>query len=138
MKPFDQVNADAVDDGMSQQSSSHHAERPELITTPPSLAGNLPRGWVAASSLADAEWMSLPRPRERDRYANLSRTTLIEMLDRGDIRGCVLRRPGATRGKRLVHLPSLRAHLAHLADEETVRRGAGKPVSVPSQKYTET
>ncbi len=111
---------------MSNRPLSQNAERPEFTTNPPSLAGNLPRGWVHASSLADAEWMSLPRPRERDRYANLSRTTLIEMLDRGEIRGCVLRRPGATRGKRLVHLPSLRAHLDRLADAETARRAAGK------------
>ena len=96
----------------------------DLTAAPPSLAQNLPRGWVNASSLADAEWMSLPRPRERDRYANLSRTTLLEMLDRGDVRGCVQRRPGALRGKRLVQLPSLKAHLDRLADEETVRRQA--------------
>ncbi len=97
-----------------------------VTTAPPSFAPNLPRGWVHASSLADAEWGGLPRPRERCRYSNLSRTTLIEMLDRGEIRGCVLRRPHATRGKRLVHLPSLRAHLNRLADEETVRLMANK------------
>jgi len=123
-----------MQNAIKSSARENHAESRQFTTDPPTLAQNLPRGWRNATSLADAEWMSLPRPRERDRYANLSRTTLIELLNRGDVKGCVLRRPGATRGKRLVHLPSLRAYLERLADEETTRR-AGRKATVDEETH---
>jgi hypothetical protein len=78
--------------------------------TLPSIAGNLPKGWIAAS-ISEAEFLSLPRPKERCRFSSLSRTTLVELLDRGVVKGVTLRQPGATRGKRLIVKESLASYL---------------------------
>jgi len=83
-----------------------------VITNAPTVAGNLPQGWVPASSISEAEFLALPRARERCRFSGLSRTTLCEMLARGDIQGITVRRPGAVRGKRLIVKHSL-AHFLH-------------------------
>ncbi len=73
---------------------------------------------MPASSIADAEFLSLPRPRERCRFTGLSRTTLCELLARGEIRGVTIRRPGAVRGKRLIVKSSLSDYLHGLARAE--------------------
>lgn len=108
---------------------TNNAERAGLINTPPSVAPNLPRGWVT-SSITEAEFLSLPRPRERCRYSSLSRTTLVELLDRGDIRGVTIRRPGATRGKRLIVKQSLADYLYGLAKKSAVG-GCGESEASP-------
>ncbi|MSU50386.1 MAG: hypothetical protein EXS37_15095 [Opitutus sp.] len=69
------------------------------------------------SSIADCEFLALPRPRERCRFSNLSRTTLVELLDRGEVQGVTIRRPGATRGKRLIVKKSLADYLYALASQ---------------------
>ena len=90
----------------------------------PTVAGNLPKGWMPASSIADAEFLSLPRPRERCRFSGLSRTTLCELLTRGEIRGVSIRRPGALRGKRLVLKSSLASYLHGLANADAAQSTA--------------
>lgn len=95
--------------------TTNNADAVGVITTAPTVAGNLPKGWLPASSITEAEFLSLPRPRERCRFSNLSRTTLCELLDRGEIQGVTIRRPGATRGKRLIIKQSLADCLYGLA-----------------------
>ena len=107
---------------------NHNAEGAGFISAPPSVAPNLPRGWVT-SPIADCEFLSLPRPRERCRFSNLSRTTLVELLDRGEITGLTLRRPGATRGKRLIVKRSLADYLYGLAKSAAVTAGSKTDVS---------
>lgn len=92
----------------------------EMTTKPPSVALNLPRGWMPAASIAEAEFLALPRPRERCRFSNLSRTTLCELLERGAIKGVTIRRPGATRGKRLIIKQSLADYLYGLGNKDKV------------------
>lgn len=100
----------------------------KLGLQPQSFAGNLPKGWGPAASIAEAEFLSLPRPRERCRYSGLSRTTLVELLNRGDIRGVTIRRAGATRGKRLLIKKSLSDYLYGLAHQAATKAAAHKEV----------
>ena len=88
------------------------------ITNAPTFAGNLPHGWTPAASIKEAEFLALPRARERCRFSGLSRTTLCELLGRGDIKGITIRRPGAVRGKRLIVKLSLAEFLHGLARAE--------------------
>lgn len=97
-----------------------------VITNAPTVAGNLPQGWVPAASISEAEFLGLPRPRERCRFSGLSRTTLCEMLARGDIKGITVRRPGAVRGRRLIVKQSLSDFLHGLAAGEAHRDGSAK------------
>jgi len=106
-----------------------NAERVGFVTTPPTVAGNLPKGWMPASSITEAEFLSLPRPRERCRFSNLSRTTLVELLDRGVICGVTIRRPGAMRGKRLIVKKSLADYLYSLAERAGRKVGVGTEVA---------
>lgn len=107
--------------------ASNKAAARGYTTNAPTVAGNLPHGWMPASSIADAEFLSLPRPRERCRFSSLSRTTLCELLGRGAIRGVTIRRPGAMRGKRLIVKQSLADYLHGLANgESTQTTAAGK------------
>jgi hypothetical protein len=88
----------------------------------------LPRGWEMVSSMAACSWIPLPRPRERDPYSSLSRSTLLELLNRGFIEGVSIRRPGAQRGKRLILKISLENYLMSLLTERTgeqLPRGGG-------------
>jgi hypothetical protein len=106
-------------------SNVKNADGVGVISTPPTVAGNLPKGWMPASSIAEAEFISLPRPRERCRYSNLSRSTLVEMLQRNEIQGVTLRQPGATRGRKLIWKKSLADHLNRLMTEQTEQRRQG-------------
>ena len=105
--------------------TTHTAAGAGFVSAPPSVAPNLPRGWVT-SSVSDCEFLPLPRPRERCRFSNLSRTTLCELLDSGVIKGPTIRKPGATRGKRLIVKASLAGFLHGLANanpEQSVAAG---------------
>ena len=99
--------------------TSNHAAARGFTTNAPTFAGNLPKGWMPASSIADAEFLSLPRPRERCRFSNLSCTGLVELLSLGAIKGVTIRKPGATRGKRLIVKKSLANYLNGLANANT-------------------
>ena len=61
------------------------------------------------------EWGRLPKPKSR--FWGLSRTTILEMFQRGEIKSCVIKKRHAIRGIRLVFLPSLREALDRLAVE---------------------
>jgi hypothetical protein len=51
------------------------------------------------------------------RLRGLSRTSLIELDGRGEIKVVAIRKPGAVKAIRLVYLPSLDAYLHRLATE---------------------
>jgi hypothetical protein len=87
-----------------------------ITISPLTAAATLPRGWKS-TSIAECEFLSLPRPRERCPFCDLSRTTLCELLNRGVIQGVTIRRPGATRGKRLIVKSSLAKYLYSLVSE---------------------
>jgi len=59
-----------------------------------------------------------PRPKGRCPYTGLSRTTLLELIDRsgGKIKAKSLKKAGALRGVTLIHLGSLRNYLSSLPD----------------------
>jgi hypothetical protein len=62
-------------------------------------------------------WFRLPRPGERCLHTGLSRSGLLELVraSQGSIKSVVLKKPGAIRGVRLIHLQSLQSHLRRLA-----------------------
>jgi hypothetical protein len=69
-------------------------------------------------------WGRLPKPGQR--FWGLSRTTVAEMCERGEIKSCVIKKRGAVRGIRLIFLPSLREHLERLARGGPVEKGGTK------------
>jgi hypothetical protein len=71
-----------------------------------------------ASDLSMAEWLRLPAPRSRCRLTQMSRTTLNEAIERGDVRAITVRQSGATRGIKLINRASLLAWLARLDAEQ--------------------
>jgi hypothetical protein len=84
----------------------------------PTIAGGVPPNFRPAfveTSLRDAEWLRLPLPGARCPLTGLSRTTLLELGDRGDIVVKRIRKPGATRGIVIVNKQSLLSYLQNLA-----------------------
>jgi hypothetical protein len=65
--------------------------------------------------LLTEEWTKLPKPRER--YEGLSRTTLLELWEQGDIKIAAIRKPGSQKAIRLLHVPSLKAYLKTCIEE---------------------
>src|SRR5258708_7459817 len=61
------------------------------------------------------DWKRLPKPRER--LCDLSRTTLLELHEHGDITVVALRKPGALKASRLVYMRSLYAYLQTCIEE---------------------
>jgi hypothetical protein len=55
------------------------------------------------------DWKRLPKPRER--LCDLSRTTLLELHERGEIAVAAIRKPGSQKAIRLVFMPSLISYL---------------------------
>jgi hypothetical protein len=51
----------------------------------------------------------MPKPHQRLR--GLSRTTLLELIELGEIKSAVIRKPGSLKGIRLIFLPSLDSYL---------------------------
>jgi hypothetical protein len=78
-------------------------------------------GFERRKILADAEtkmpWPEWARVPTASKACGIGRTRLYELLNeaRGAIRTCLLKSPGAERGARLIHLPSLFAYLENLA-----------------------
>jgi hypothetical protein len=98
---------------------------PCVLTGKPSVAANngadIPKKLLRAFEAADVsgcEWLRLPSPRARCRLSSMSRTTLNEAIERGDIRAITVRQPGATRGIKLINRASLVAWLARLDAEQ--------------------
>ena len=99
------------------KTTSNHAAARGFTTNAPTFAGNVPQGIMpASSSIAFAAFLSLPKPGARCLYSNLSRTTLCELGERGLIKILSIKKPGATRGKRLILKESLAAYLHSLAN----------------------
>jgi hypothetical protein len=68
-------------------------------------------------TVARPEWTRLPKPGTLCPWTGLSRSKLWEVLQTGKVRNVCLRKPGAVRGARLIHLASLLAYLDSLASE---------------------
>lgn len=66
---------------------------------------------------ARPEWIRLPKPGTLCVWCGLSRSKLWEVLQTGSVRNVCLRKEGALRGARLIHLASLLAHLDSLTNE---------------------
>lgn len=65
---------------------------------------------IESSESRIEEWYRLPHPRG-GRLFGLSRTTLTELGQAGEIKTVLLRKRGALRGIRLIHGPSLQEYL---------------------------
>ena len=48
---------------------------------------------------------------EACRWSNIGRTNIFALIKAGRIRSVNLRQPGRAKGRRLIHVPSLRAYL---------------------------
>jgi len=59
-------------------------------------------------------------PKPGDKYQGMSRTTLLEIIQNPEsgVRSAVIRKPGRTRGIRLIFVPSLLAYLDRLSGVE--------------------
>ena len=55
------------------------------------------------------DWERMPKP--KGRLLGLSRTTLLELAERREIKIANIRKPGSVKGIRLIYMPSLRAFL---------------------------
>lgn len=72
------------------------------------------------------EFIRIPRVGQRCPHSGLTRNPMLALVtpnasngNRPPVRGVLLRKPGAMRGIRLVHLPSLLAYLNEEADKQT-------------------
>lgn len=63
------------------------------------------------------EWARVP---VASKATGIGRTRLYELLNeaKGTVKTCVLKSPGAQRGARLIHLPSLFAYLENLSTSQ--------------------
>ncbi len=99
-----------------------------LTSSALTVAGGIPpkfRSSLAESTLAEAEWLRLPPPRGRDRLTGLSRTSLIELGERGAIKIIRVRKPDAIRGIVLVSRRSLLDFLNSLTPEGEAQKEGG-------------
>lgn len=62
-------------------------------------------------------WGRLPKPKAR--LWGLSRTTILEMCLRGEVKSTVIKKRHAVRGIRLIFMPSLAEALNRLAAKQT-------------------
>jgi len=53
---------------------------------------------------------------EACRWSNIGRTNIFALIKAGRIRSINLRQPGRAKGRRLIHVPSLRAYLLSHAE----------------------
>jgi hypothetical protein len=83
-----------------------HNEKLRVLRNASSLPPSVSHLLVEAS-LADAEFLRLPKPGGRCRVTGLSRTGLIELGSANLIRLIRVRRPGRTRGTVLIERRSL-------------------------------
>jgi hypothetical protein len=86
-----------------------------MFQKPNVAAGDGGINTIKTLALPGEEWVRLPKPKSR--FWGLSRTTILEMVQRGDVKSCVIKKRHAIRGIRLVFLPSLRDALNRLADQ---------------------
>ncbi len=72
---------------------------------------------LTPTASARPEWVRLPRVSTLCPWCGLSRSKLWEVLQTGKVRNVCLRKEGALRGARLIHLASLLAYLDSLTNE---------------------
>jgi len=72
---------------------------------------------VTPTAASRPEWIRLPKPGTPCPWCGLSRTKLWETLQTGKVRNVCLRKEGALRGARLIHLASLMGYLDSLMNE---------------------
>jgi hypothetical protein len=68
------------------------------------------------SQEGNSSWVRMPKP--KGRLMGLSRTTILELIQKGAVKSVVIRKRHALRGIRLVFLPSLLEHLDRLHEEQ--------------------
>lgn len=120
------------------RTASGAAGVPQIETGKPTVAPNSGarlnhknlRGFQPVEGSSQPEWARLPKPGTRCQFSGLSRTTLLEMIERGEFRAITVRQPGATRGIRLIHLPGLFAWLARLDSAQNGPAGSANPEAV--------
>lgn len=84
----------------------------------------------AQALLADPQYLRFPAPGRRDPLTGLSRGTLSELVlpcaannFRPPVRSVLLKKRGASRGIRLIHVASLLGYLDQLADHANAESG---------------
>jgi len=111
-------------------STKQNAGAREYLITPPVVYSPPPQGCVAASSMADAEFLPLPPNNAKCRFTSLSRSTLINMIRSGEIKALKLRRPGCVRGRVLILKSSLAEYLhRQLAEQMACHQAPGRRAS---------
>jgi hypothetical protein len=71
-------------------------------------------------------------PKPGDKFNGMSRTTLFEIIQdpQSGVRTAVIRKPGRTRGLRLIFVPSLMAYLDRLSGVKATPVSAREEVSI--------
>jgi hypothetical protein len=96
---------------MSQNIRKQSIGHAPLTTAPAQIPIHAPAGSFRP------EWCRLPKPGTLCPWTGLSRSKLWEVLQSGKVRNICLRKEGAQRGARLIHLASLLSHLDSMANE---------------------
>ena len=76
--------------------------------------------------LQTADWARMPKPSQR--LMDLARSTLLEIIQdpQSGVRSAVIRKPGRTRGIRLIYMPSLLAYFNRLAGVDSKEQAERK------------
>lgn len=93
----------------------------------PAVAGGIPPQFQSSlrqTSLQDASWIRLPLPGARCPLTGLSRTTILELGERGKITIKRIRKPHATKGIVVVNKRSLLDFIDSLPAENAMKDGA--------------
>jgi hypothetical protein len=107
----DYTGAASVVDGLT-------TGRPRVAPNAGAPFSRLLDGKCELSTILESEFIRLPAPGGRCVISGLSRSTLNEAIDRGDIRAVTVRQPGAMRGIKLIVVASLRGWLRRLDTEQ--------------------
>ena len=111
----------------------HNAERDGDDATAPIV----PPVANVAALLRDAEFIRLPKPKERCLLTGLSRTTINELIESGAVRATKLRKKGSQRGITLIHRESLIQFLNSMAtgaDDESGKSGVTAKENRPPRR----
>lgn len=101
---------------MDENVAERAGRRPKDLTAPAN-----PSPAKEGTETADpAEWIRLPSPGERCPRTGLSRGTFNDLIfaDPPKVKSVVLKKPGASRGVRLLFWPSVRSYLLGLMEEQ--------------------
>ena len=103
---------------------------PTMVHNKPDAAGNSQQHELTTAPMTVLDptnrvallpvWIRLPKPGDSDPITSLPRSSMWELVQRskGKIRTVSLRKPGATKGTRLIHLASLLDFLNGINGEE--------------------